>query len=120
MQYQERRGHALFTAVVTLLCLGFADCGNGENPSQTATKLLAKASALAKGTDPRKPAAPSHDPSGSDGRYVAVESAESNVVEGDTNRMTDVFVYDRQRSRRRACRSTAAVPGRMEGVSCLR
>ena len=31
-----------------------------------------------------------------DGRYVAFHSDASNLVPGDTNGMTDVFVYDRQ------------------------
>jgi hypothetical protein len=31
----------------------------------------------------------------SDGRYVAFESAGTNLVAGDTNNQTDVFVYDR-------------------------
>jgi Tol biopolymer transport system component len=31
-----------------------------------------------------------------DGRYVAFESAASNLVSGDTNGLTDVFVHDRQ------------------------
>lgn len=32
----------------------------------------------------------------SDGRYVAFQSEASNLVEGDTNGVTDVFVHDRQ------------------------
>ena len=32
----------------------------------------------------------------SDGRYVAFDSGASNLVTGDTNRTSDVFVYDRQ------------------------
>src|SRR5262249_32007494 len=37
------------------------------------------------------------DPSVSgDGRFVAFHSAASNLVPGDTNGVTDVFVYDRQ------------------------
>jgi Tol biopolymer transport system component len=32
----------------------------------------------------------------SDGRYVVFESNASNLVEGDTNHTTDIFVYDRQ------------------------
>ena len=31
-----------------------------------------------------------------DGRYVAFESSASNLVAGDTNNNTDIFVYDRQ------------------------
>lgn len=99
MHYRKRRRHALFTAVVTSLCLGLAGCGNGENPAQSATTLLAKARALAKGAGSDKPAAQPVAPSGSDGRFMAFESAESNVVEGDTNRVTDVFVFDRQAKR---------------------
>ena len=99
MHYRKRRRHALFTAVVTSLCLDLAGCGNGENPAQSATTLLAKARALAAGTGSGKPAAQPVAPSGSDGRFMAFESAESNVVEGDTNRVTDVFVFDRQAKR---------------------
>ena len=32
--------------------------------------------------------------SSSDGRYIAFESSASNLVEGDTNGYTDIFVYD--------------------------
>lgn len=31
-----------------------------------------------------------------DGRYVAFESQASNLVEGDTNQLNDIFVYDRK------------------------
>ena len=31
-----------------------------------------------------------------DGRYVAFDSASSNLVEGDTNDWTDVFLHDRE------------------------
>jgi Tol biopolymer transport system component len=38
----------------------------------------------------------SHDPSiSADGRYVAFESGDSNLVAGDTNNTTDIFVHDR-------------------------
>ena len=33
---------------------------------------------------------------GADGRFVAFASAASNLVEGDTNVVRDVFVHDRQ------------------------
>ncbi|MFN5855906.1 MAG: DUF4347 domain-containing protein, partial [Pseudanabaenaceae cyanobacterium] len=39
----------------------------------------------------------SYNPSiSSDGRYVAFASDATNLVEGDTNGLTDIFVYDRQ------------------------
>jgi Tol biopolymer transport system component len=39
----------------------------------------------------------SQNPSiGSDGRYVAFESDATNLVAGDTNTISDIFVYDRQ------------------------
>lgn len=38
----------------------------------------------------------SHNPSiSADGRYIAFESEAENLVAGDTNRMQDIFVYDR-------------------------
>jgi archaellum component FlaF (FlaF/FlaG flagellin family) len=88
------------------LCMGlsvmspfFAGCGNGESPAQSATTLLAKARALAKEMGSGNPVAQSVPRSGSEGSLIAFESAESNVVENDMNRVTDVFVYDRQAKR---------------------
>lgn len=42
------------------------------------------------------PAGTSYSSSEDDKRYVVFESAEPDVVKDDTNRMTDVFVYDQQ------------------------
>jgi Tol biopolymer transport system component len=40
---------------------------------------------------------PSYDPSlSADGRFVAFESLASNLAAGDTNDVSDIFVYDRQ------------------------
>ena len=77
-------------------CLALGACGNGEHSSQTVETLLAKAGAMGSGAASGTPVDRSHFESGSGGRYVAFESAESSIVEGDTNRMTDAFVYDRQ------------------------
>jgi Tol biopolymer transport system component len=49
------------------------------------------------GTDGSQGNGGSYYPSiSSDGRYVVFNSQASNLVTGDTNRCTDVFVYDRQ------------------------
>jgi Tol biopolymer transport system component len=54
-------------------------------------------------TPKRVPGARSNDVSyapsiSADGRYVAFESLATNLVPGDTNRVSDIFVYDRQDS----------------------
>ena len=99
MHRQEKRGCTPIAAAVTSLCLALAGCGNGENPAQTARTLLAKARAMAKGADSGGPPAPPAAPSGSDGRFVAFESADPTLVARDTNRVTDVFVHDRESKR---------------------
>jgi Tol biopolymer transport system component len=78
------------------LCLALSGCGNGENPAQTVAILLDKTIALGKGMNPHNPVDRSNSSSDNDNRYVVFESAESEVVKGDTNRVTDVFVYDQR------------------------
>ncbi|MEO5957403.1 MAG: hypothetical protein ABIR36_17180 [Nitrospiraceae bacterium] len=87
------QGRVLAVAACAGLVLGA--CGNRENPVQTAAALSANASVPGKGTDPGKPVDQSPSRSVGDERYVAFQSAEPTVLEGDTNRVTDVFVYDR-------------------------
>lgn len=63
---------------------------------QTVATRLSKASTLGKETDSVKSAGQSHSQSSGDERYVAFDSAEPNGINGDTNRVTDVFAYNRQ------------------------
>jgi hypothetical protein len=61
----------------------------------------------------------SHFPSiNADGRYVAFESAASNLVDGDTNAVADVFVHDRQTGVTERV-STDSAAAQANGVSCL-
>lgn len=78
------------------LCLVLSGCGNGENPAQTMEALLAKTFARGAGTNLQNRVDQSHISADDDKRYVVFESAEPDVVTGDTNRVTDVFIYDQQ------------------------
>lgn len=77
-------------------CFALSGCGNGENPAQIVAALLAKSITLGKETNMHAPVGTSHSSSEDDKRYVVFESAEPDVVKDDTNRVTDVFVYDQQ------------------------
>jgi Tol biopolymer transport system component len=53
-----------------------------------------------------------------DGRYVAFESSATNLVSGDGNGASDVFVYDRQTAViERVSRSGAGVPGNSDSTN---
>lgn len=77
------------------MSLLLAGCGNGENPIQSAVKLLSHARTSGESAVQHEQQGKSIPTLDGDERYVAFESAESSVVEDDTNRVTDVFVYDR-------------------------
>ncbi|MDP1948879.1 MAG: hypothetical protein Q8L77_15410 [Nitrospirota bacterium] len=93
MQQMTRSIMCAFLGAMGLLLAG---CGNGENPLQAVAKLVPKTGALGKSTEVRESQEKDRHRSGGDERYVAFQSAEPSVLEGDTNRVTDVFVYDRQ------------------------
>jgi Tol biopolymer transport system component len=85
-------------AFLGAMSLFLAGCGNnnGENPFQAVATLVPKTGALGKSTEARESQEKGFPRSDGDERYVAFDSAESSVLEDDTNRVTDVFVYDRQ------------------------
>jgi len=87
---------SIMCAFLGAMSLLLAGCGNGENPLQAVAKLVPKTGALGKSTEVRESQEKDLPRSGGDERYVAFQSAEPSVLEGDTNRVTDVFVYDRQ------------------------
>ena len=58
------------------------------------TQQTARVSVSSRGTEGNRPSV--HHGLSSDGRYVAYSSEATNLVESDTNRVSDVFVHDRQ------------------------
>lgn len=92
MQQITRSITCAFLGAMSLLLAG---CGNGENQVQSVAKLLSNARAFGESAGQHEQQGKSIPTLDGDERYVAFESAESSVVEDDTNRVTDVFVYDR-------------------------
>lgn len=93
---RDKRLLRTIPVVAAGVCLALSGCGNGENPAQFVAAIVAKSIALGKETNVHVPVDRSHALSEDDTRYVVFESAEPDVVTDDTNRVTDVFVYDRQ------------------------
>lgn len=92
MQQIPRSITCAFLGAMSLLLAG---CGNGENTTQAVAKLFSNARASGESAVQHEQQGKSIPTLDGDERYVAFESAESSVVEDDTNRVKDVFVYDR-------------------------
>ncbi len=87
------------TAKALVLCvcgLAFAGCGSKDNPVQTVEAQPVGANALGAGADDGRPIGQDEASVGSRRRYVAFESRAANLTGNDTNRVTDVFVYDNE------------------------
>lgn len=97
MNRPRRLTWAVLCIALPLTSAFIAGCGDGEVPAQSAA--LNKAPLPVKeGESRRSNEQPGARSSGHD-RFMAFESATPNVVEGDTNRVADVFLYDRQTKR---------------------
>ena len=91
---QVMRG--IMSASLCVMSLLMPGCGNGENPIQWVAKLLSGTRTDGKGAVQSEQHDKAIQTLVDNERYVAFESSAMHLVSGDTNRVTDVFVYDRQ------------------------
>lgn len=83
-------------ALILGLVLAIGGCGNGSNSSQSADTFLEKVRALVATQESAERANQARNTAIRRDRYVAFESADPALVEGDTNRAPDVFLYDQE------------------------
>lgn len=87
-------------ALILGLVLAIGGCGNGSNSSQSGDTFLEKVRALVATEEPTETVNQARSTEIRRDRYVAFESADPTLVEGDTNRAPDVFLYDVETKRK--------------------